>query len=76
MKPYDLVGVDGNAFSVMGYVSNAMRRTGYKKEEVDDYLADAQSSDYNHLLSVSVQMVDTVNERLRQEGKLDEEEEW
>lgn len=74
MKPYDLVGVDGNAFAVMGYVSNAMRRSGYKKEEVDDYLADAQSSDYNHLLSVSVQMVDTVNEKLRQEGKLDEEE--
>ena len=74
MKPYDLVGIDGNAFSVMGYVSSAMRRSGYKKEEVDDYLADAQSSDYNHLLSVSVQMVDAVNEKLRREGKLDEEE--
>ena len=76
MKPYDLVGVDGNAFSVMGYVSNAMRRSGFTSKECNEYLADAQSSDYNHLLSVSVQMVDTVNERLRQEGKLDEEEEW
>ena len=76
MKPYDLVGVDGNAFSVMGYVSNAMRCSGFSTKERDEYLADAQSSDYNHLLSVSVQMVEKVNEKLRQEGKLDEEEEW
>jgi hypothetical protein len=76
MKPYDLVGVDGNAFSVMGYVSNAMRRSGFTSKERDEYLADAQSDDYNHLLVVSVDMVEKVNEKLRQEGKLDEEEEW
>lgn len=76
MKPYDLVGVDGNAFSVMGYVSNAMRRSGFSTKERDEYLADAQSSDYNHLLYASVQMVEKVNEKLRQEGKLDEEEEY
>ena len=76
MKPYDLVGVDGNAFVVMGYVSSAMRRSGFSTQERDEYLADAQSSDYNHLLCVSVEMVDKVNEKLRQEGKLDEEEEW
>ena len=75
MKAYDLVGVDGNAFAVMGYVSNAMRRSGFsKKEEEDEYLADAQSSDYHHLLCVSCQMVEKVNEKLRQEGKIDEEE--
>lgn len=75
MKPYNLVGVDGNAFAVMGYVSNAMRRSGFSKKEEDEYLADAQSSDYHHLLCVSCQMVEKVNEKLRQEGKLDEEEE-
>lgn len=76
MKPFDLVGVDGNTFAVMGYVSNAMRRSGFTSKERDDYLADAQSDDYNHLLAVSVDMVEKVNEKLRQEGKLDEEEEW
>ena len=25
---YDLVGVDGNAFSIMGYTSNALKREG------------------------------------------------
>ena len=74
MKPFNLVGVDGNAFSVMGYVTQAMRRSGYTNQERNDYLADAQSSDYNHLLAVSVDMVEKVNEKLRQEGKLDEED--
>ena len=76
MKPYDLVGVDGNAFAVMGYVSNAMRRSGFTSKERDEYLADAQSDGYNHILAVSMDMVEKVNEKLRQEGKLDEEEEW
>lgn len=75
MKAFNLVGIDGNAFSVMGYVQRAMRTANFSQEERDQYLADAQSSDYDHLLCVSVEMVEKVNEKLRQEGKLDEEEE-
>lgn len=60
---------------IMGYVSRAMRKSGFSKKEEDEYLADAQSSDYDHLLYVSCQMVEKVNEKLQQEGKLDEEEE-
>lgn len=76
MKPYSLIGVDGNAYAVMGYVSRAMLRSGFTTKERDEYLADAQSDDYDHLLTVSVDMVEKVNVKLRQEGKLDEEEEW
>lgn len=78
MKTFDLVGIDGNAFSVMGYVQRAMRTANFSQEERDKYLEDAQSSDYDHLLCVSVEMVEKVNEKLCQEGKLDEdeEEEW
>ncbi len=75
MKAFNLVGIDGNAFSVMGYVQRAMRTANFTREERFQYLEDAQSSDYDHLLCVSVEMVDKVNEKLRQEGKLDEEEE-
>lgn len=75
MKAFNLVGIDGNAFSVMGYVQRAMRTANFSQEERDKYLADAQSSDYDHLLCVSAEMVEKVNEKLRQEGKLDEEEE-
>ena len=32
---YTLVGVDGNAYSIMGYTAQAMRRNGFTKEEID-----------------------------------------
>lgn len=64
MKPYTLVGVDGNAFCVMGYVRSAMKRAKMTKEDIDAYTKDATSSDYNHLLVVSCEMIDKVNEVL------------
>ena len=62
-KEYDLVGVDGNAFSVMGYVKRAMRESGFSPEEISEYIAEATSGDYNNLLCVSVDMVDKCNQR-------------
>jgi hypothetical protein len=59
---YDLVGVDGNAFSVMGYVLKAMKECGMSKEEQSDYQTKAMSGDYNNLLAVSVEMIDKCNE--------------
>lgn len=75
MKPYTLVGVDGNAYSVMGYVTNAMRQAGMSKAERDAYLKDAMSSDYNHLLVVSMDMIEKVNEVLGLTDT-DDEEDW
>lgn len=62
-EKYTLIGVDGNAYCVMGYVQHAMKSEGFSKEEIDAYLADAMSSNYAHLLSVSVDMVDKCNEK-------------
>ena len=59
---YNLVGIDGNAFCVMGYVIRAMKECGFKKEEIDAYQKDAMSSDYNHLLCASVELIDCCNE--------------
>ena len=76
MRPFDLVGVNGNAYAVMGYVKDAMRRSGkFTQDEIDAYLKDAKSSDYNNLLYVSVQTVEKVNDRLREAGELEEEDE-
>ena len=60
-KNYSLVGVDGNAFAVMGYVRNAMRESGMSKQQIDEYMSDATSGDYNHLLNVSAHMIETLN---------------
>lgn len=54
---YDLVGVDGNAFNVMGYVVSAMKDCGLDKDERYAYQSDAMSGDYNHLLCVSCEMI-------------------
>ena len=47
----------------MGYVTRAMRETGFTQEEIQAYREDAQSDDYNHLLCVSMDMIDKCNER-------------
>jgi len=62
-KKYNLIGIDGNAFNVMGYTRRAMVREGFTREEIDSYLKDAMSSDYNHLLAVSVEMIDKCNNK-------------
>lgn len=61
-RNYSLVGVDGNAFAVMGYVQRAMRQAGKTQEEIRAYLDEAQSSDYDHLLAVSSEMVEKLND--------------
>lgn len=62
-KEYSLIGVDGNAFSIMGYVRQAMKETGFTKDEIEAYIKDATSGNYDHLLVVSIDMIDKCNER-------------
>ena len=52
--PYSLIGIDGNAFSVIGYVINAMKQCGYSRDAINMYKTDALSDDYNNLLSLSI----------------------
>ena len=64
MTKYSLVGVDGNAYCVMGYTARAMKREGFSKEEVDEMYNKAESGDYNNLLRVCMDYIDKVNERV------------
>lgn len=61
MARYTLVGVDGNAFAVMGYVTEIMKREHFSKAEIAEYLAEAKKSDYNHLLCTSMDYVEKCN---------------
>ena len=61
MKKYNLVGINGNAFSVMGYVSNCMKKEGKTDEEIKAYTIKAKSGDYNNLLAVSSDIIDNLN---------------
>lgn len=54
----ELVGEDGNAFAIMGRVQKALKRAGNDSEVVDSYLEQAMSSDYDHLLAVTLAFVE------------------
>lgn len=47
----NLVGLDGNAFSLMAAFKGAARRQKFSKEYIDSVIEECMSSDsYNHLL--------------------------
>ena len=46
-----LVGMDGNAFAIMGAFRRQAIEEGWTAEEIDTVLEEAKKSDYNHLLS-------------------------
>lgn len=48
----NLVGLDGNAFSLMGAFRRAASTQGRTPQEIRDVTDDCTSGDYNHLLSV------------------------
>ena len=52
-----LVGEDGNAFSIVAHVKQALRRAGADKEYIDKYLSEATAGDYDHLLVVCMEYV-------------------
>ena len=69
-KPkYDLVGIDGNAYAIMAYVSRAMKEQKFNRRQIDRYIARAKKKDYNHLLMVSITYIDKCNERAKHTNK-------
>lgn len=58
---YDLVGVDGNAYSIMGYTAHALKREGLR-DKVDQMYKEATSGDYDNLIRVCMKYIDMANE--------------
>jgi len=46
----ELVGLDGNAFSLMSAFSHQAREEGWSKEEIDFVRTECMSGDYDNLL--------------------------
>ena len=63
-KKFSLVGVDGNAFSVMAYVKTAMREAGFSRKEMSEYMEDCMRGDYDRLLILSEEMIERCNDAL------------
>jgi len=48
----DLVGLDGNAFALMGAFQRQARKEKWTQEEIKEVLDKARSGDYDNLLCV------------------------
>lgn len=58
----NLVGLDGNAFFLMGAFSRNARRQGWTKEEIDTVLDECKSSSYDNLICTLVAHTEEVDE--------------
>ncbi len=52
-----LVGTDGNAWALMGKVTQALRKAG-RADLVEPFRKEAMSGDYTHLLATCMEYVD------------------
>lgn len=61
MPKYDvdvqLSGTDGNAFSIMGTVSKALRKAGADRDDIELYMMESMSGDYDNLLQTAMKWV-------------------
>lgn len=76
MTKFDLVGVNSNAFSIMGYVRNAMRKSGFSQDEINNYSNECMRGDYDDLLAKSFDMIDECNDRLGLKDAEDDLDDW
>lgn len=47
-----IIGVNGNAFCILGICTREMRRHKLQQSEIDNFMSEATHGYYNHLLCV------------------------
>lgn len=52
-----LIGENGNAFNIIGKVRKEMKRNGVSNDEIDLFINEAMSGDYNNLLRTCMKYV-------------------
>ncbi len=59
MKPetrpkLEMVGHDGNAFSILARATRAARKAKWTEEQIESYKKEAMAGDYDHLLMTTM----------------------
>jgi hypothetical protein len=57
-----LVGVDGNAFALLGAFQSAARRQGWPAQQITEVTTEARSGDYDHLLATLAKYTEEADE--------------
>ena len=47
----DLTSIDGNAFAIMGAAKRILKQAGATEEELNEYLKESMSGDYDNLVA-------------------------
>ena len=55
--PGTLIGVDGNAFAVIGYVQRQLNRNGWARDETQIVVEHMMSGDYNNVLATGMSVL-------------------
>lgn len=53
-----LTGEDGNAFFIIGRTTGALREAGCDQEEINQFITEAESGDYDNVLQTVMRWVD------------------
>ena len=60
MDRFSLVGINGNAYAILGYTQKALKEVG-REDLVEEMLKEATSSDYNNLIRVCQEYINVAN---------------
>ncbi len=55
-----LIGLDGNAFGILGRVQRSLRLAGVEQSEIAVYLDEAMNGNYDNLLRVTMAWVPVI----------------
>jgi len=53
-----LSGTDGNAFAIIGTVQRELKRAGVRPAELAEFVQEATSGDYDHVLQTAMRWVE------------------
>jgi len=54
----ELTGQDGNAFNILGLARRTAKKSEWTQEEIDAFLHEATSGNYDHLLQTCMRYFD------------------
>lgn len=53
-----IIGENGNAFNILGLAQRAAKKAKWSQDQIDTYMKEAMSGDYNNLLAVTSKYFD------------------
>lgn len=53
-----LIGVDGNAFAILGYTERQLKRASWPREDIKEVMNTAMSGDYNNVIATCMSVLE------------------